>query len=226
MKFLTISKFLMILILPFLLFLLMADFAGFDSLFYKEEFLKYKVQQNVPTATSLHEKVINFIKGENNELPNEFNEKEKQHLWDVRKAVRISTILLYILITLFILLLIASVFILKVSNRIINFVGKVLAFGGFLTVVLAAALFFFISSDFSKTFELFHLLFFNKDSYVFDPAKEIIVKIYPEQLFMDLGVRISKGVFFTSAIVIIIGLLLIFKSKRIKRINNNKNFHQ
>lgn len=213
MKFLKISKFLLVLILPFILFLLLVNFYGFSNLFYREKFLEYKAQQDAPEAIYLHEKVINFIKGKNSNLPNEFNEREKQHLWDVRNLVSMSTILLYILIISFILLLIISALILKVNNYITNFVGKVLIFGGFLTIALAAVLYLFISSNFSATFNSFHKLLFDKGTYVFDPAKDLIVNMYPEELFMELGTRISKGVVIASAVFILFGSLLLFKSK-------------
>ena len=102
----------------------------------------------MPEAGSLHGKVVDFIKGRSADLPEAFSERERQHLLDVRNAVRISTLLLYALIALFILLIIASAFILKINNYITNFVGKVLFFGGVLTVALALILFFLISSDF------------------------------------------------------------------------------
>ena len=218
MKFITLSNILLILILPFLLFLIVLEFIQFDNSFYREKFLEYAVEQNVPQALSLHEQVIKFLQGKSNELPNDFNEREKQHLLDVRNVIRISTILLYVLIIWFALLLIISASILKVSNYIINFTGKVLVFGGILTIVLAAVLLLLINSDFSAAFESFHKLFFEKGTYVFDPAKELIVRLYPEQLFMDLGIRISKNVIIASAVIILIGLLLIFlpKSKKNK----------
>lgn len=216
MGFLTISKFLLIVILPFLLFLLVLNFVGFDNLYYQQKFLEYGVQQNVPEADSLHEKVINFITGKNNELPNEFNEREKQHFWDVRNIIRISTLALYAFIILFVLLLLVSAFILKINNKIINFVSKVLIFGGFLTVVLSLALFLFINYDFSSTFESFHRLFFQQGTYTFDPTNEVIVKLYPEQLFIDLGARISKWVIISAVVIILLGILLLFKAKKQK----------
>ena len=216
MEFLTISKILLIALLPIVLFLLVLDFASFDETFYKEKFSEYGVQKIVPNTILLHEKVIKFISGKNIELPNEFNEREKQHLMDVRKAVNYSTILLYALIAMFIILLVISAFTLKVSNYITSFVGKVLVFGGFLTIILSAMLFFLIYFDFSSAFENFHLMLFEKGTYTFDPAKEMIVRLYPERLFMDLGLRISKFVFFTSIFFILIGGFLIFKSKKQK----------
>lgn len=216
MRFLTISTFLLVFILPFILFLLVTSFAGFDDLFYRDKFLEYKVQEDVPQASSLHEKVINFIKAKSNDLPNEFNEREKQHLFDVRNVARVSTIALYVFLILFVLLLIISSFILKVNNKIINFVGKILIFGGLLTVAISLALFLFINYNFSSTFESFHTLFFKPGTYTFDPAKEMLTRIYPEQLFMDLGARISKWIITASAIIILVGALLLFKSKKQK----------
>src|SRR3989338_6396367 len=216
MKFLTIITFLTILILPFLLFLLVLNFVVFGNLFYKEKFLEYGVQEDIPEAVLLHEKIINFVKGRDKRLPNEFNEREKQHLLDVKRAIRNSTIMLYFLAFLFGLLLLISAFALKNKDKIMNFAGKVLVFGGFLTIMLAAALSFSIASDFSATFESFHGLFFERGTYIFNPAKDVIVRLYPEQLFMDLGLRISKGVVLASAATILVGGFLILKSKNKK----------
>jgi len=217
MKFLKISKILLISIFPFLVFLLLLHFTIFDGNFYKEKFLEYGIEKEISEPIHLHEKVIDFIKGKNYELPNNFNEREKKHLVDVRNAIRVSLIILYFLIILFVLSLAVSIFILKINNLILNFVGKVLLLGALLTIALATILFFVISTDFSTTFGSFHRLFFEKGTYIFDPAKEIIVKLYPEQLFMDLGIKISKRVLMISIIVALFGLLLLGKSKRIKR---------
>ena len=96
MGLLNISKFLLILILPFILFLLVMNFAGFNSMFYKEKFSEY----NVGNISLFHEKVISFVAGKTSELPGEFNERERQHLADVRDAREISTIVLYVLVFL------------------------------------------------------------------------------------------------------------------------------
>lgn len=222
MRFITILRFLLILILPLLILLMSMNLISFDQSFYDKKFSEYQVREDVPDAMSLHEKVMNFIKGRTNTLPNELTQREKEHLLDVRNLVRISTIALYIFIFLFILLFISSALILKVNNRVINFTGKVLIFGGFLTIAMAASLFLFIISDFSASFESFHKLFFEKGTYLFDPAKEIIVNLYPEQLFMDLGTRVLAGVFITAAVITLLGLFLLLKSKKKKNKNRTK----
>ncbi len=218
MKFLTISKFLLIIFFPLLIYLIAINYAGFDSSFYKEKFSEYNVRASVPNADFIHAKVIDFLNGRNAELPAIFDQKEKQHLIDVRSLVRISTIALYALIALFVILLAASAYTLKINAHIANFIGNVLFFGGFLAIILAGLLFILINSDFSSSFESFHQFLFEKNTYIFDPASEIIVRLYPEQLFMDLGIRISKYVIILSVILILLGAFLIlkFKSKKVK----------
>jgi len=215
MKLLMLLKFLMIIILPFLLFLIVLNIVGFDQTLYENTFSAHQVYKALPDASSLHEKIINFIKGKNDMAPVELTEKEIQHLWDVRNLINISTIILYLLVALFIFLLVLSALTLKMNNLITNFVGKVLIFGGLLTILLFALLFLFINSNFSATFESFHKLFFKQDTYAFD-AKAILVNLYPEQLFMELGIRISEWVIITSAIIIILGVFLLLKSKKQK----------
>lgn len=220
MGFLEVSKIILILIMPFMIFLIVSDFAVFDGNFYKNAFVKYKVGQDAMNAASLHEQVISFVKGIANELPADFNEREKQHLHDVRKLIQASKILLCILVILFLSLSISSALKLKAKKPIMNFFGKVLAFGGILAIAVAAALFLSVSLDFSSAFEKFHLVFFEKGTYIFDPANELIVRLYPEQLFMDIGVKILTWVFMLSVVVSLTGMLLTLKYKSKK--NKNK----
>lgn len=217
MKFIAISKFLLISILPFIIFLVVLDAYAFENSFYKEKFSEYNVYAYVPKADILHETVIRFIQGQSNNLPDDFNEREKQHLRDVRILIKTSKAVMYTLIMLLILLSIVSAEILKSGRLIINFFGKILLFAGLLTVIISAALFFLINSDFSAAFESFHKLLFNKGTYMFDPSKEIIVNLYPEQLFEDIGIKVSKAVIVASAIIILSGTFLLIKSKRSRK---------
>ena len=203
----------MIIIVPFLIFLLVADFVSFNNSFYKKGFSKYNVYKSVPQADSLHSSVINFVNGKSNDLPSVFNNREKQHLLDVRNTIRNLRILLHILGVLFIFLLI---FYKKTKKQFNNLIGQTLFFGGLLTIAVSMIIFLLINFDFSTSFESFHRLFFEKGSYLFDPTREIIVRLYPEQLFMDIGIRISKWVFALSAIFIAIGMFLIKQNKKNK----------
>ena len=211
MGFLAISKLVLALILPFLIFLGVANQIAFDKQFYANKFYEYGI--NVPEAEAINVDTVDFVSGKTNELPDIYNEREKQHLLDVKNIVRISRLTLYSLTILFISLFLASVFVIKMNNDLANFAGKVLSYGGILTTGLASLLFVMISLNFQASFSSFHDLFFRQGTYIFDPANEMIVRLYPEELFMRLGLRIAKWVLFVSAVIIIIGIFLIVKTK-------------
>ena len=217
MKFINFSKIFLILIVPVLIFLLVFNFAGFSSSFFTKKFEQYGVNSKFPDSEAMHQKVLNFIEGKSNELPSDFNERERQHLLDVKMVISALTITLYIMVGLFLLLLVVSAFTLKVNSYIINFVGRVMVWGGVLTVALAALLFLFITFDFGSTFESMHQMFFQKGTYMFDPAKEAMVNLYPEQLFMDLGIRISAWIIISAILIILIGLYLVLRTKNQKQ---------
>ncbi|HLC60851.1 MAG TPA: DUF1461 domain-containing protein [Candidatus Nanoarchaeia archaeon] len=217
MKFINFLKVFLILILPFLIFLLVFNFASLSDSFFTKKFSEYGVNNKFPDAGAMHQKVINFIEGKSDELPSDFNDREKQHLLDVKKVISALTITLYIMVGLFLLLLVISAFTLKFNSYIINFVGRVMVWGGVLTVALAALLFLFITFDFGSTFESMHQMFFQKGTYMFDPAKEAMVNLYPEQLFMDLGIRISAWIIISAILIILIGLYLVLRTKNQKQ---------
>ena len=214
MRFIVISKIFLVITLPIILFLIITDTLALNDHFYKKTVLK----GNVQNASGLHYEIINFIRSRNAELPGRLTEGEKQHLADVKNLIKISTILLYGLIVSFSLVITATLMTLKVNEQRINFTGKVLFFGGILTIIPAGFLFLLIYSDFSSTFENFHQLLFKKETYLFNPSSALI-QLYPEQLFVDLGIKISQGVLAASAIIALLGIILILKSKS-KKIKN------
>lgn len=228
MKILTITKLLLILILPFLLFLLVLNFFAFYGSFYQKEFSKLGIEKEVPNAKLLHEKVIGFLKGNTDTLPNDFNQREKSHLSDVKELVRNASIIMYFLIISFVLFSVVSIRIIGNNKRSMNFIGEALLYGGLLSIIMSAALFFSVSFGFSDVFDLFHKMFFTQGTYVFDPANEIIVRLYPEQLFMDLGASIF-GLFMSfSILIMLLGAFLTARSKKNKKdiyIKRNENIN-
>lgn len=218
MRFLSISKIMLVLIVPFLIFLAAASSIAFDKSYYAGKLSEYGA--NIPGANSLNEKTINFVSGKGNELPDVYNERERQHLADVKDIVKKLRISLYFLMGTFISLFLVSSLIAGINDTLANFAGIVFTYGGFLTIGLAAVLLILINLNFPPAFDFFHRLFFQQGTYTFDSANEVIVRLYPEEFFMDAGLRISKWVLFVSAISIIAGTFLIFTSKSKK--NKNK----
>lgn len=224
MKFLTFAAVFMILVLPFLIFLSVFKYASYDQNFYEEKFVEYGVKEDVPNAELLHKKIIDFVSGKSQVAPSELNNREQQHLFDVRKVMSIATILLYSFIALFALLLYVEISIsFKTGGNILSIIGKVMFFSGLLTIALAGISLALITLDFPASFESFHRILFDKGTYVFNPATEVIVRLYPEQLFQDIGARVSKGVIFFSITAIVLGILLMLNSKQKKRHTGKKS---
>lgn len=217
MKFLTFASVLMILVLPLLIFLSVFKYASYDQNFYEEKFMEYGVKEDVPNAELLHKKIIEFVSGKSQFAPSELNDREQQHLFDVRRAMRIAAILFYSFLALFALLLYVEISIsFKTGENFMSIIGKVMVFGGLLTIALASILLALIALDFSASFDSFHKILFDKGTYVFNPENEVIVRIYPEQIFQDIGARISKDVIFLSITAIVLGALLMLNSKQKK----------
>lgn len=210
-----ILKIILIINLTVLIFLSAIHLAGFNESFYREEFLKYNVENNVPKATELHQNAMEFIKGKSYYLPDIFNEREKNHLKDVRRLVLLSKAALYTLIFLFFILIIASKRLVKSWKNLKQFIGKALLFGGLLTIFIAILLFLLVNFNFYSSFESFHKIFFQPGTYAFDPETEIIVNIYPEELFMDLGLRLLKFLAIASFVFMAVGIIL-SKTAKIK----------
>lgn len=211
MGFLSISKTLLILIVPFLIFLGSASQIAFDKNFYAEKFSEYGI--NVPEAEAINDATVDFVSGKKNEPPGLYNEREKQHLQDVRDLAKAGRAMFYFFAVLFSSLLLASFLALKAGNPA-NFLGGIIAYGGALTMGIAALLLAMAGLNFAPAFESFHKIFFERGTYTFDPQNEAIVNLYPEKLFMDLGLGILKWVLFASAVITIIGMFLIKKNKK------------
>ena len=137
----TILKLLLIFILPFLLFLLALNSFAFNGGFYKKEFSKLGIDKTVPNASLLHRQVIDFLKG-NGALPDDFNEREKSHLYDVKKLAKNSGLLMYFFIALLVLLIFVSARIIGNNKYSMNFIGEALLYGGILSIITSAALLF------------------------------------------------------------------------------------
>ena len=198
----------MILLIPLIIYGYNFNSIAFDKDFYKKEFLKYNVHNNLRNydIESINNDVLNYLQfGKNNELIKNdfFNEREKTHLLDVKiliskvLSIYCSSAILFLL--LFILLILLSNFnFLKIAKRFFI----ILLAGSFLTL-LDAVLFFILSNfNFNFVFDLFHKSFFDFGSYTFNPEFENIVVLYPKNLFFDALIKIAASTIITSVSIL------------------------
>ena len=147
--------------------------------------------------TSLTPELSNFmIKG--TELSEEFTEKEKIHMQEVKDLVNIS---LLILITSIIIL---TILISKFKKKTI----KSIIYGGIISISLPLLIILFSIINFDLLFHLFHKTFFRTNNYLLNPT-DLLIKTYPFQFFYNTTIKLLLS-------IIIESIALIILVKRIK----------
>ncbi|HLG23646.1 MAG TPA: DUF1461 domain-containing protein [Candidatus Nanoarchaeia archaeon] len=215
MRFLDTLKIILILILPVIVLIGSARVNAFNDSFYEKKFSEYGVFAEIENAWVLHRSVIEFINSKSGFLPDSFKEREKSHLEDVRGVVSSARNLLIFSVISFAIISAFAFFYINNNKKFKEFIGKVFFHGGILTIVLSLVFLIMMQLDFGATFERFHRLLFPQGTYLFDPSTEIIVNLYPEPLFLHIGIKIALTIICISASLILAGYFM-------KKVVNNK----
>ena len=206
----------MILLVPAIFYGYAFNSAAFDREFYKKEFLDYGVYNNLPDydIDNTNNEVLNYLQtGKNSNLIGNkfFNEREQEHLLDVKNLIHKALNIYYISIILFLILSVSLVFLLDFDSKaILQRFLLVLFFGSILALAAAFLLFVIPKTDFNFAFGLLHETFFAVGTYTFNPEFEKIVVLYPENLFSDAFTKIISKTIFSSAIVFLATLAVLF----------------
>lgn len=120
-----------------------------------------------------------------------YSEDGKSHFEDTKVLFIINlSILIFTSISCLSLVItnmrIKNKFLIKIFNRNISFWVSIISATLFILII------FLVSLDFEKAFIIFHKIFFNgKDNWVFDPIQDPIIKILPEQFFLNSFIFIT-----------------------------------
>lgn len=206
---------LIILTIPILIFGFSFKHVAVRQELHKEEFLKYNVYESLQgyDIESINADVLDYLFEEKNNGwidNNFFNEREKKHLLDVKIIIGKVLTAYYLSASLFFLLfiLLASLlnFNFKEMMRRISLLGM---FGSLLSLILGIILAVASAFGFKLLFQTFHKAFFIGNTFLFDPAFEKIVLLYPENFFFDLlSMVVLNAVFLSAAIALLSAGLL------------------
>ncbi len=156
--------------LPGILFALIIIFLNFRLVVFNNDFYSDGDFSNEINSKEYAYNLINYFKY-NNELNDEFfNQKEKEHLNDVKKIINLTIIILYIFIFIFIF------FINKFQKELLKIFVISLIFM-LITTITAYII------NFNKLFYNFHLLIFNNNLWLLDPATDNLINFFPEIFF-------------------------------------------
>ena len=90
----------------------------------------------------------------------------------------------YVMYATIIIAIVGGMYLLKKKNE------KFLLHGSIVTIIFPIALVLPIAINFEKSFVLFHKLLFSNDYWVFDPEKDPIILMLPEEFFMHAACAI------------------------------------
>jgi integral membrane protein (TIGR01906 family) len=111
-----------------------------------------------------------------------FNEREMVHLEDVRSLIQLDYWVRRGALFLLIVCVLALFFGFRVKWRILV---KGLYWGGLITVGLMVVLALWAFFDFEQFFILFHLASFRNEYWMLDPARDYLIRLFPEGFFYD-----------------------------------------
>lgn len=182
-----------ILILFIPLFILLSSF---DLAIFKMNYFEYHIVNNGIEAETgkssgeildIYKDLLDYLKGENIDLSQNFNSREVSHMEDVRGLFKYG---FFIKNTLFVLsLLIVLYILLKDREHLYYYLDRL--FKGIIAwwLVLVGIFTLFIF-DFSRFFLYFHLIFFDNDLWIMDPTTDLMIQMLPSVFFLDSFKRI------------------------------------
>ncbi|MBT7902619.1 TIGR01906 family membrane protein [Candidatus Woesearchaeota archaeon] len=183
----------------------------FDESFYVAQFNELGVYDNFPdndqvSINLINTQVITYLKGSNPALPRSFfNQKEIDHMLDVKVLFNKLFALKYGGVALFVIL---SAILYFLKPNFFKSLNGVFLGGSILTLILIAAGFFMLV-NFDSSFTKFHNVFFEEGSWTFDADSENIVNLYPFQFFLNIFQRIVIIIFLNSIIFMMLSLFFI-----------------
>ncbi len=194
---------------------------SFDYGFYEKEYDKLGRWSEFPESVDLKNEtrflILYLEHGEGTIDTDFFNEKEKSHLVDVRQLFKTAELALDIsfVISVFalaglaylIMLLAAYMSHKEVMSNIHLLLARILTMTGFITTGIGA-FFIFVAMTFSTSFIRFHELLFDNENWLLDPLTDNLIRMFPEQFFFDLFVRILIFSIGSATILLIVGFLI------------------
>jgi integral membrane protein (TIGR01906 family) len=132
-----------------------------------------------------------------------YNNKELVHLADVRKITDIFKVLMVISI----ILLIGCGLLIYHRDSISRLISG-LKVGAIITLCFTTVLVVWAVIDFDGLFYLFHIMSFDNDLWLLDPAKDYLIMMFPEGFFNDAAILIVGTIIVESILLLVAALLM------------------
>lgn len=197
--FLTSAVFIVMLIL--LLLFTDVQMVAFDNNYYSQQYEKYQIPQSIgiskPDLLNATDILLDYINEKRENLNFEmtingqkrefFSERDKLHMIDVQRLFVQGKLIRNIAFWYCVIFLV--LFFYKAKNRDIRF-SKLLIYASVAGIIPIVVLGILMSIDFYKYFTIFHEIFFDNDLWQLEPAKDMLINMFPEAFFSDTAFRI------------------------------------
>lgn len=196
--------------------------------YFKNEYVKYNVAENISMDINdimyvtyemmdyLDNKredlvVYTYVDGEEREF---FNEREKQHMIDVKNLFTAGKNLRIFAFVIGVISL--SIIAFKYKN-IKTILSKGFVSVSTVIICISIILICIIQTDFTKYFTIFHEIFFNNDLWLLNPKTDLLINIVPEPFFIDTAIRIAVifGLMMAVCFILSVVIILIDRKRRI-----------
>jgi len=206
-----IKNIILILLIPIIIILTNFSLLAFNQDYYEEQYTKNGIYNKIPKeqVDEATRQLISYLRNGNEIRGDYFNEKEKQHLRDVRQIIKTLIIALYISILFAAIIIIAGL----IKDK--KALGMALIAGGLLTTLLIVALFFLLT-NFENTFIKFHEILFNNNLWMLNPETDKLIVMFPENFFYDITKSIAIRSLITAITTTLLGVFL-FYYKRLNK---------
>jgi len=208
--------FLLVISIPFILYLSNLKILLFNENYYKKEFQKHNVYENLKDhdIEKINRDVLDYFKNKDELIKNDFfNKEEKSHLLDVKNLINDVFYLFNLLIVIFIVSSIILYFLNK--KKFLKHFSLSLVIGGAITLLDAFLFWLIIKLGFDKMFTLFHKLFF-KGNWMFSTLTDKIIILYPQNFFFDFTYEIVIRTLILAFVLVVIALILFLRIKNSK----------
>ncbi|MBP2071814.1 TIGR01906 family membrane protein [Thermoanaerobacterium butyriciformans] len=192
-----INKIISVLMVIFLFLIVLLSnlqYLAFDKNFYIHEFNKYGIEDVTGMDSSQLNKVAARIQdylfgkvdslqlnavidGQNQKV---FNERELDHMRDVRELFKNGFLIKNVMIFLYIL---TALYLYIKKEDIFNYTYRGMVFVILFLIAVVAV----VSLDFNRWFIYFHLLFFNNNLWQLDVTRDRLIQMLPEGFFSDIS---------------------------------------
>ncbi|MBW2965252.1 DUF1461 domain-containing protein [Candidatus Woesearchaeota archaeon] len=198
-----------------------ATTVSFDQAFFEQKYAERGIYGQFNDSVNLSQETAVLLEylesGEGLISSDFFNEKEESHLLDVRGIYsamqRATTVALVISIIAAAMLIITARRIThtlpekEAGEALKGIVSSVLIWTGAavdgIAVILAI-----VAATFSQSFVWFHRIFFADNTWTFDPATDNLIRMFPEQFFFDIFVRMVLIVIVIATVMLVAGYLM------------------